>query len=106
MTEADFLNAPVRDISMGIGSDVLPFNSDRSDTLNHRFSFYGNDSWKLTNRFTLNYGLSYRIDSNLWNHDQTRPTIVAPLFGKGTAASPRDTNNIAPRVGFAWDVAR
>ncbi len=34
-----------------------------------------------------------------------RPAIVAPLFGKGTAASPRDTNNIAPRLGFAWDVA-
>ncbi|HEV7902729.1 MAG TPA: carboxypeptidase regulatory-like domain-containing protein [Pyrinomonadaceae bacterium] len=105
VTEADFLNAPVRDISMGIGSDVLPFNSDRTDTLNHRFQFYGNDSWKLSNRFTANFGLSYRIDSNLWNHDQTRPSIVAPLFGKGTAASARDTNNFAPRVGFAWDVA-
>lgn len=105
VTEADFLNAPVRDISMGIGSDVLPFNSDRSDTLNHRFQFYGNDNWKLSNRFTLNYGLSYRIDSNLWNHDQARPAIVSSLFGKGTAPSPRDNNNIAPRVGFAWDVA-
>ncbi|HJR08714.1 MAG TPA: carboxypeptidase regulatory-like domain-containing protein [Pyrinomonadaceae bacterium] len=105
VTEADFLNAPVRDISMGIGSDVLPFNSDRSDTLNHRFQFYGNDTWKLTNRFTANFGLSYRIDSNLWNHDQPRPAIVAPLFGKGTAPAGRDNNNIAPRVGFAWDVA-
>ncbi|HEY0100575.1 MAG TPA: carboxypeptidase regulatory-like domain-containing protein [Pyrinomonadaceae bacterium] len=104
-TEAEFLNAPVRDISMGIGSDVLPFNSDRSDTLNHRFQFYGNDTWKLANRFTMNFGLSYRIDSNLWNHDQPRPAIVSSLFGKGTAASPRDKNNIAPRVGFAWDVA-
>jgi hypothetical protein len=105
VTEADFLNAPVRDISMGIGSDILPFNSDRSDTLNHRISFYGNDSWKMSPRFTFNYGLSYRVDSNLWNHDLSRPAIVAPLFGKGTAPSPKDTNNIAPRVGFAWDIA-
>ncbi|MGI8735199.1 MAG: TonB-dependent receptor [Pyrinomonadaceae bacterium] len=105
VTEADFLNAPVRDISMGIGSDVLPFNSDRSDTLNNRFSFYGNDSWKLSPRFTFNYGLSYRIDTNLWNHDLGHPAIISSLFGRGTAASPRDNNNIAPRVGFAWDVA-
>jgi len=105
VSEADFLNAPVRDISMGIGSDILPFNSDRSDTLNHRISFYGNDSWKMSPRFTFNYGLSYRVDSNLWNHDLSRPEIVAPLFGKGTAPSPKDTNNIAPRVGFAWDIA-
>ena len=103
-TEADFLNAPVRDISMGIGSPVLPFNGGDATT-NHRFSFYGNDSWKLTQNFTMNLGLSYRIDSNLWNHDQPRPAIVAPVFGKGTAPSPKDTNNIAPRVGFAWDVA-
>ncbi|MCA1613415.1 MAG: carboxypeptidase regulatory-like domain-containing protein, partial [Acidobacteria bacterium] len=105
LTEADFLSAPVRDISMGVGSDILPFNSDRSDTLNHRIQVYANDSWKLTNRFTMNWGLSYRVDSNLWNHDQPRPAVVAPVFGKGTAASPRDTNNFAPRVGFAWDVA-
>ncbi|MCA1642562.1 MAG: carboxypeptidase regulatory-like domain-containing protein [Acidobacteria bacterium] len=105
VTEADFLNAPVRDISMGIGNDILPFNSPTSDTLNHRLSVYGNDSWKITSRFTMNWGLSYRIDSNLWNHDQPRPAAVAPLFGRRTAPSPRDTNNFAPRVGFAWDVA-
>ncbi|HKP73542.1 MAG TPA: carboxypeptidase regulatory-like domain-containing protein [Pyrinomonadaceae bacterium] len=104
-TEADFLNAPVRDITMGIGNDILPFGSDESDTLNHRFQVYANDSWKLTQRFTLNWGLAYRIDSNLWNHDLGHPAVIAPLFGKGTAPSPRDNNNFAPRVGFAWDVA-
>lgn len=105
LTEADFLNAPVRDISLGVGNDILPFNSPSGATVNHRISFYGNDSWKLTNRFTFNYGLSYRVDSNLWNHDQGHPAIIAPVFGKGRAPSPKDTNNIAPRVGFAWDVS-
>src|SRR6185369_2173777 len=103
-SEADFLNGSVRDISMGIGDDILPFNTAGGDTPNNRFSFYGNDTWKIRPRFTLNYGLSYRIDSNLWNHDQGHPAIIAPLFGKGTSPSPRDSNNIAPRVGFAWDV--
>ena len=104
-TEADFLNGSVRDFSMGIGSDVLPFNSNRSDTLNNRISFYGTDTWKLNAKLSLNFGLSYRVDSNLWNHDLGHPTIIANLFGKGTAPSPKDTNNVAPRVGFAWDVA-
>jgi hypothetical protein len=105
VTEAQFLAYPVRDISMGIGNDILPFASDRSDTLNHRLQVYGNDSWKLTQRFTFNYGLAYRIDSNLWNHDLGHPAVIAPLFGKRTSPSPRDKNNFAPRVGFAWDVA-
>jgi hypothetical protein len=103
-TEAQFLNGFVRDFSMGIGSDILPFNTAGGDTPNNRISFYGNDSWKITPRFTLNFGLSYRVDSNLWNHDQPRPAILAPLFGKGTAPSPKDTNNFAPRLGFAWDL--
>jgi hypothetical protein len=104
-TEADFLNAPVRDLSYGIGDAALPFNTPEGATVNHRFQFYGSDSWKLTKKFTLNYGLAYRYDTNLWNHDQSRPEIVAGVFGKGTAPSPRDTNNIAPRLGFAWDLA-
>ena len=104
-TEADFLNASVRDFSMGIGDDILPFNTDGGDTPNNRFQFYANDSWRITPRFTLNFGGSYRIDSNLWNHDQGHPAIIAPLFGAGTSPSPKDTNNFAPRVGFAWDVA-
>jgi hypothetical protein len=104
VTEADFLNAPVRDISMGIGTGVLPFNTPEGATVNHRFQFYATHNWKVKSNFILNYGVAYRIDSNLWNHDQSRPLIVAPLFGKGTDPSPRDNNNIAPRVGFAWDL--
>src|SRR6185503_2683068 len=104
VTEADFLSYPVRDVSMGIGNDILPFNNGNA-TNNNRISFYGKDTWKLAKTFTLNYGLSYRVDSNLWNHDQGHPAIIAPVFGKGTAPSPKDTNNIAPTLGFAWDVS-
>ncbi|MDQ3805071.1 MAG: TonB-dependent receptor [Acidobacteriota bacterium] len=104
-TEEDFLNAPVRDLSVGIGDATLPFNTPEGKTINHRFQFYGNDNWKLTDRFTLNYGLAYRYDTNLWNHDQTRPAILAPLLTGGTAAPPPDGNNWSPRVGFAWDLA-
>ncbi len=104
-TEEDFLNAPVRDFSMGIGNDILPFDNPTGSTINNRYQFFFNDSWKINSRFTLNYGVAYRYDSNLWNTTDPRPSIIAPVFGKGTAAPDNDTNNWGPRVGFAWDVA-
>lgn len=103
-TEADFLNAPVRNMSMGIGNDLLPFNTKSGETVNHRFQIYAADQWKITRTLTLSPGIAYRIDTNLWNHDQGHPAIIAPLFGRGTKPSPKDTNNFAPRLGFAWDV--
>ncbi len=104
-TEADFLNCPVRDISMGVGQDLLPFDNPNGATINNRIDPYFNDSWKITPRFTLNYGIGYRYDSNLWNVKYGRPQIIAPLFNDGTAAPSNDLNNWAPRVGFAWDLS-
>ncbi|MEP6849880.1 MAG: carboxypeptidase regulatory-like domain-containing protein [Acidobacteriota bacterium] len=103
LTEADFLNLPVNDISFGVGDPNLPFNNNGKKTLNSRFQIYGGDAWKIRPNLTLNYGVAYRWDSNLWNTDLSRPAVIAPLFENGTAAPKRDNNNIAPRVGFAWN---
>src|SRR5205807_6743415 len=78
-TEADFLNDPVRNVAMGIGNDILPFNTAGKYTVNWRSQFYGTDTWKLTRNFTLNFGLAYRFDNNLYNVDQGRPAILASL---------------------------
>src|SRR5262249_40165020 len=76
-TEEDFLDAPVRDISMGVGNDLLPFDDPNGATVNHRIQPYFNDSWKIHPRFTLNYGVQYRYDSNLYNTTLPRPQVIA-----------------------------
>lgn len=47
-------------------------------------AFFWQDSWKITPKFTLNYGLRYELDSQ---------------YGQLKA----DKDNFAPRVSFAWD---
>ncbi len=54
------------------------------------------DSWRLSTDFTLNLGVRYDLDSSF--------TALNELVrvDKGLNTFDKDTNNIAPRVGFAW----
>jgi len=71
------------------------------------FSAYFQDDWKISPRFTLNLGLRYDLDINflppLPNNKtylllkQINHPITQKLLGD-------DTNNVAPRVGFAYDI--
>jgi hypothetical protein len=84
---------------------------------------YGQDSWKVSNNFTLNYGLGYQIDTVLHNiqygseamiclvpNQQSKVFTTAPL-GFNYPGDPGCTNsaqaytrygNLGPRFGFAW----
>jgi hypothetical protein len=77
------------------------------------------DDWKIHPRFTLNLGLRYEFATNtrdaqkqLLNSNASladpsasiaasgNPALVPLIFGKPK----QDTNNFAPRIGFAYDV--
>jgi hypothetical protein len=63
------------------------------------YGFFVEDNWKLLTRLTLSLGVRYdyeqlpHVFSNLVNPD-------LPQSGR----TPRDQNNIGPRLGFAYDV--
>ena len=92
----------------------------------HFYGFYGQDSWKMTRRFTLAYGLRYepflpwkeiagRMGSFFpsayaaGTHSTLYPLAPAGLLFAGDPGfNPNGVPNIyshfMPRVGFAWDV--
>jgi hypothetical protein len=60
------------------------FGESHDSEYSHRFSFYGQDTWKVRPNFTLNLGLRYYLEND-----------AEPI--------PLDKNNFQPRVGFSWD---
>jgi hypothetical protein len=84
---------------------------------------YAQDAWKLTNTFTLNYGLGYSIDTPLHNNQYGGEAISCLIPGEQSAIFPAaplgivypgdpGCNNagqattryteFGPRIGFAW----
>lgn len=87
--------------------------------VNHSYSFFFQDIWKLHERLTLNLGIRY--DRQTYPYEQNNgqsnfnPFITDPngLMGameyagvNGAPRAPRNTDNtdFAPRIGFAWNV--
>jgi hypothetical protein len=68
---------------------------------------FAQDDWKLTPRVTLNLGLRYDINemSNNCCWDKNRTYQILKAIGHPYGALPKtDKNNVAPRVGIAWDI--
>ncbi len=88
----------------------------------HEFAVYGQDSWRVLPRLTINLGLRWEFfgvqhnknqnkDSNFY--DAVGGSIFANIRNGDMATVPNspihalwknDWNNFAPRLGFAWDV--
>lgn len=108
---------PVQAYGIGFPSIYIQgFGNPISQIKNTPLAFFAQDSWKITNRLTINYGVRYDVELT----ETIAPTAFRdPLTGISLSENdllaaqdavgvqqglPRDTNNFAPRLGFAYDV--
>ena len=97
---ADFLAGDVQSSTIAVG------NPERFVTAN-AFNVYVQDSWEVTKRLNLNFGLRYEYFGPFHSD---RKDIANFIPGKGFVVQgvnadsvfPRDRNNFAPRIGFAY----
>lgn len=107
---------PVQSYGLGLPSIyVQGFGDPVSQIKNRPVAFFAQDSWKIHPRLTVNYGIRYDVEFT----ETIQPVAFSdPLSGINLTADdlraaedavgvqqglPRDTNNWAPRFGFAFD---
>jgi hypothetical protein len=74
------------------------------DSDNTHVAGFLQDDWAVSSRLQINAGLRYELDTEVNNQsrvDELNPIVQPFVTGDRT----RDTNNLAPRLGFAWNVS-
>src|SRR5215472_4040175 len=66
--------------------------------------FFAQDAWRIRNNLTLNYGVRYDYEVTPTFPAVNQLSQAAQDALNITQGIPRDPNNVAPRVGLAWDV--
>lgn len=105
---SDLLKLPVDAFTIGVGNPTQPPLYQRGNA-NHdnQFHFYGEDTWKIRPRFSLNYGLAWSYETNALNFDLTKPPYLEPIFGaNGLGPEKHSPHDFSPMLGFAWSVTK
>jgi hypothetical protein len=108
---------PVQQYGLGFPTNYIQgFGNPHSGLGNKPIAWFAQDSWKLRPNLTLNYGVRYDIEltgaiAPVGFRDPLTGITLAPsdILAAQDAIGvqqgfPRDKNNFAPRVGFAWDI--
>ena len=102
----DILSLPLQSFTLGIGDPRVPEENGGTTRTSYTARLYVQDTWRLRQRLTLNYGLAWNVDRNQ-NYDLSKPALLAPILGAdGLGPTRKQWKNFSPSLGLAWSPAR
>lgn len=117
-----FTGSPLADFVGGFWDNYYQFSTAQYGIRTSAFAFYGQDTWRVTPKLTLTYGLRYEYytpitdpSNQILGYFPGQQSTVFPdaptgILYPGDPGTPNrgltypDKNNFAPRFGFAWDM--
>jgi len=107
-TFAELLQLPMNGtLSIGVGDPGQPAPFRYNEVLaNDLVRFYIQDGWQVRPGFTLNYGLGWSFETNVFYDDLGLPQYLKPLLGNDLGGPKNQYKNFDPALGFAWALGK
>lgn len=117
-----FTGNSLADFVGGFPDNYFQFSTATYGIRTKSYSLFGQDTWKILPRLTVNVGARYEYNSpqtdvhnNIFGYFPGAQSTIFPnappsILYAGDPGTPNravefpDKNNLAPRVGFAWDM--
>jgi Carboxypeptidase regulatory-like domain/TonB dependent receptor len=96
--------SPIQAYGAGLPTALIQGVGNPHDEFSNKtLGVFLQDTWRIKPNFTLNYGVRYEVEfTPTFNAINAVSQAAQDAMGI-TQGIPRDTNNVAPRIGFAWD---
>ncbi len=96
--------SPIQAYGLGLPQVLIQGVGNPHDEFSNKvFSGYVQDTWRIRSNLTLNYGVRYDVELTPEFKAINALSQAAQDALGITQGIPRDYNNVAPRIGLAWD---